>query len=92
MAERSPFCVLSDTNEIHGVVCKITEEDEKSLDKHEGVQKGSYQKHVLKIDIEKTDYNCLVYIDPIIEEGSPKDEHVHRIIKGAAPGCWVQAR
>jgi hypothetical protein len=48
------------------------------------VQNGSYQKHVLNIDIEKTHYNCLVYIDPIIEEGSPKEEYIHRIIKGVA--------
>jgi len=76
--------VKSDPDEIHGVVYKITEENEKSLDKHEGVLNGSYQKHVLSIDIEKTRYNCLVYIDPITEEGIPKEEYVDRIIKGIA--------
>jgi len=76
--------VDSPSDEVHGVVYRITEADELSLDEHEGVQKGSYRKEIRSIDVEKTNYRCLVYIDPIVAVGKPKDEYVQRINKGVA--------
>jgi len=76
--------IKSEADEVHGVVYKINEEDEASLDKSEGVLKGSYRKETLRIEIEKTNYPCLVYIDPIEAEGSPKEEYVSRINRGVS--------
>ena len=87
--------VESDTDEVHGVVYKITEADELSLDEYEGVQKGSFRKEIKYVEIAKMNFRCLVYIDPVAAVGKPKDEYVNRIKKGVAdanlPGEYVDA-
>jgi gamma-glutamylcyclotransferase (GGCT)/AIG2-like uncharacterized protein YtfP len=71
--------IKSDVDEVQGVVYKISEADEISLDKYEGVRSRSYRREMKDIEIDKTIYSCLVYIDPIEEEGKPKEEYINRI-------------
>ncbi len=52
------------------------------MDRHEGVNSGSYIKETCDVFIEAKVYKCLVYIDPIIEEGIPKKEYINRINQG----------
>lgn len=70
--------IKSEKDEVHGVVYKISEEDELSLDKYEGVRNGSYLKEMMNVEIDKTVYRCLVYIDPTETEGKPKGEYINR--------------
>jgi gamma-glutamylcyclotransferase (GGCT)/AIG2-like uncharacterized protein YtfP len=76
--------IRSEADEVHGVVYRINEEDEASLDMAEGVHKGSYWKENHRVEVEKINYPCLVYIDPIEAEGSPKEEYVGRINRGVS--------
>jgi gamma-glutamylcyclotransferase (GGCT)/AIG2-like uncharacterized protein YtfP len=76
--------IKSEADEVHGVVYRINEEDEASLDKAEGVHKNLYWKETYRVEVEKTSYPCLVYIDPIEAEGCPKDEYVSRINRGVS--------
>jgi gamma-glutamylcyclotransferase (GGCT)/AIG2-like uncharacterized protein YtfP len=74
--------VKSVSDEVHGVVYEISESDEKSLDRYEGVQSGSYRKEMLKIEMGNESKECLVYVDPVEEEGKPKEEYIGRTNKG----------
>ncbi|HIJ88527.1 MAG TPA: gamma-glutamylcyclotransferase [Desulfuromonadales bacterium] len=76
--------IKSEKDEIHGVVYRINAEDESTLDKAEGVHSGSYWKETLRVEVEKTCYPCLVYVDPIEVEGRPKDEYIGRINRGVS--------
>lgn len=75
--------IKSSQDEVIGTVYEISASDEQTLDKCEGVDNSSYNKE--KLDIELTDKSllaCLVYIDPIEDEGKPKDEYIKRINNG----------
>lgn len=74
--------VKSETDEVHGIVYEISESDEKHLDRFEGVHIGNYRKEILKIEIAGESRECLVYVDPVEEEGKPKREYIDRINKG----------
>jgi gamma-glutamylcyclotransferase len=74
--------VKSTSDEVHGVVYEISESDEKSLDHYEGVQSGSYRKEMLMVEVEGESRVCLVYVDPVEEEGKPRREYINRINKG----------
>jgi gamma-glutamylcyclotransferase (GGCT)/AIG2-like uncharacterized protein YtfP len=76
--------IKSEADVVHGVVYRILEEDEESLDTAEGVHKGSYRKETHRVEIEKTGYPCLAYVDPITEEGKPIDEYIGRINRGVS--------
>jgi gamma-glutamylcyclotransferase (GGCT)/AIG2-like uncharacterized protein YtfP len=76
--------IKSEKDEVHGVVYRINEEDEAALDKAEGVHKNLYWKETHRVEIEKTDYPCLAYVDPIIAEGQAKEEYVGRINRGVS--------
>jgi gamma-glutamylcyclotransferase (GGCT)/AIG2-like uncharacterized protein YtfP len=76
--------IKSEADEVHGVVYRINEEDEASLDKAEGVHKNLYWKEIHRVEVEKTSYPCFLYIDPIKAEGRPKDEYVSRINRGVS--------
>jgi gamma-glutamylcyclotransferase (GGCT)/AIG2-like uncharacterized protein YtfP len=76
--------VKSEEDEVHGVVYKISEADELSLDKYEGIRNASYLKEMKNVEIGKTIYSCLVYIDPTETEGKPKEEYINRIKSGIA--------
>lgn len=74
--------IESSSDEVHGVIYKISAPDEDSLDVCEGVHLGCYTKETIRVvSIDQT-VECLVYIDPITDEGNPKAEYVERINKG----------
>lgn len=77
--------IKSEGDVVHGVVYRINEDDEAALDKAEGVHKGSYRKEVLSVRVEHTnDFRCMVYVDPVVAEGEPKEEYVGRINRAVA--------
>jgi gamma-glutamylcyclotransferase (GGCT)/AIG2-like uncharacterized protein YtfP len=76
--------IRSDGEEVYGIVYRINEDDEASLDKAEGVHKSSYRKETLLVEVERTRYQCLVYVDPVVAEGEPKEEYIVRINKAVA--------
>lgn len=74
--------VVSDEDEVQGIVYAITADDELSLDTYEGVASGSYVKRFLNVFQADKEVECLVYIDPVTEIGIPRDEYVERINNG----------
>jgi len=74
--------VKSKPDEVHGVVYEISESDERSLDRYEGVDSGPYRKEMMMIEIDGQSWECLVYVDPVEEEGNPNEEYIERIKKG----------
>jgi len=74
--------VVSDEDEVHGIVYAITPDDELSLDKYEGVASGLYVKRALTVLQADKEVECLAYIDPVTNEGMPHDEYIERINKG----------
>jgi len=74
--------VQSANDTVIGIVYEIAQSDERELDCFEGVDNGSYKKEMLDVIITGKRYGCLVYIDPIIEEGAPKEEYINRINQG----------
>ena len=76
--------IKAGSDEVQGVVYLITGSDESSLDDHEGVAVGSYRKEIKPVKIDGKAYDCLVYVDPIEEEGKPRVEYIERINQGLA--------
>lgn len=74
--------VKSPQSIVYGTVYEISESDERTLDQYEGVTSGSYLKKMHGIVINESLLTCIVYVDPIEEEGSPKAEYIVRINKG----------
>ena len=76
--------VPSPGDAVEGVLFELTESDEEAMDRFEGVLSGLYQKHILPVKLGDDWIEAMVYIDPITEEGEPKEEYVHRINAGLA--------
>ena len=74
--------VKSKRDEVHGVIYEISESDERSLDRFEGVHSGSYRKEMMMVEVDGQSQECLVYVDPVNGEGNPKEEYIERINKG----------
>jgi len=74
--------IKSENDEVQGVIFKISPKDEESLDFWEGVKNGFYNKEYLSVLLNGENQNCLVYIDPITQEGAPKPEYIKRINQG----------
>lgn len=75
--------VVSEADVVEGTLFRISEADEKSLDKWERVAEGAYGKHDLPVTCDGVDHaDVLVYIDPVVEAGEPKPEYVTRITSG----------
>ena len=74
--------VKSSSNEVFGVVYEISDSDERDLDRYEGVDKGFYRKELLSVEVDGSPRICLIYIDPVEEEGLPKAEYIKRINTG----------
>ena len=71
--------VKSGEDEVEGILYSISESDESSLDRNEGVSCGSYEKVNLKTTCNGIEADALVYIDPIKDEGKPKEEYNKRM-------------
>jgi gamma-glutamylcyclotransferase (GGCT)/AIG2-like uncharacterized protein YtfP len=74
--------VLSENDYVLGIVYELTEIDEQNMDRFEGVDQGSYRKEILDIEVLGSVMSCLVYIDPVTEEGPSKEEYIDRINNG----------
>ncbi|PKL42005.1 MAG: gamma-glutamylcyclotransferase [Candidatus Riflebacteria bacterium HGW-Riflebacteria-1] len=74
--------IQSESDYVIGVVYEISASDEACLDRKEGVAKGCYNKETLDISTGDAQITCIVYIDPIVTEGAPKEEYIGRIEDG----------
>ncbi|GFE60497.1 gamma-glutamylcyclotransferase family protein [Geobacter sp. AOG2] len=74
--------VASPRDEVHGKVYMLTEPDECSLDRYEGVYEGGYRKEIVPVILDGHSTPCLVYIDPVETEGVAWPEYVGRINRG----------
>ena len=74
--------IKSEPDEVRGVIYEISESDECGLDECEGVHCGAYRKELMMIEAEGQCVECLVYVDPVEQEGEPKQEYIERINKG----------
>ena len=76
--------VKSEDDEVEGDLYMISDSDENSLDRWEGVHSGSYRKATLRVASPQGEEEVLVYVDPVTEEGNPKQEYINRINSGLA--------
>jgi len=67
---------------VHGVVYTLTDRDERNLDAYEEVGSGLYQKQDCKVMMAEQELSCLVYIDPVSDEGTPDAAYIARINYG----------
>ncbi len=74
--------VKSDEDEVQGVVYEISESDECNLDRCEGVDCGAYRKEMITVECGGQCRECLVYVDPVEQEGKPRQEYIERVNKG----------
>jgi len=74
--------VPSARDEVHGQVYKLTEADEGSLDRYEGVAEGVYRKEMVTVMLDGRAAPCLVYIDAVEAEGVAWPEYVGRLNRG----------
>ena len=74
--------VRSTPDVVYGIVYEISDSDERQLDAYEGVSSGSYRRELLSVEVNGSLINCLVYVDPIENEGLPKEEYIRRINMG----------
>ena len=76
--------VKSDSDYVMGRIYKINKRDEESLDKKEGFNSipSCYDKETLSIIVDGVSCDCFVYVDPVIQEGHPKNEYIDRINVG----------
>jgi gamma-glutamylcyclotransferase (GGCT)/AIG2-like uncharacterized protein YtfP len=74
--------VKSESDHVFGTVYDLSAVDLQNLDRFEGVTQGNYYKELITVFLEGLDLSCMVYIDPITEEGQPKLEYITRINNG----------
>ena len=76
--------VKSDPDYVMGRIYKINKRDEESLDKKEGFNSvpSCYDKETLSIITDGVSCNCFVYVDPVVQEGPPKNDYIDRINLG----------
>ena len=76
--------VKSDSDYVMGRIYKINKRDEDRLDKKEGYNSipSCYDKETLSIIADGVSCDCFVYVDPVIQEGHPKNEYIDRINAG----------
>ncbi len=67
---------------VEGVLYEISDSDEAELDRYEGVAQGHYEKKTVRILLNGEVTQAMIYIDPITEEGRPREEYVRRIENG----------
>ena len=74
--------VKSESDYVLGTVYELSTDDLRNLHRFEGIAQGKYRTEMILVTVDGRNLNCLVYIDPIIEEGQPKVEYVSRINNG----------
>lgn len=76
--------VRSEKDQVHGLIYELSASDEEKLDGYEGVAQGAYRKENIPVKLAFRPLVCLVYIDPVEKEGSPRQEYIKRINAGLA--------
>lgn len=76
--------VESSTDMVMGTIYDLSPEDEQRLDRFEGVERGDYHKEMHLVEGAGGVHLCLVYVDPVEEEGVPWPEYVGRLRRGIA--------
>jgi gamma-glutamylcyclotransferase (GGCT)/AIG2-like uncharacterized protein YtfP len=74
---------------VHGLLWNITEEDERSLDRYEGVKRGVYRKDYVEVrlpDGQKT--RALIYIGTNTQPGTARNGYMEKVYS-AAQGCGL---
>ena len=70
---------------VHGVVYQLSPSDEETLDRCEGVSSGCYRKDYLTLSgAHGAISDVLVYVDPKVAPGRPKDGYMGKILSGAS--------
>jgi cation transport regulator ChaC len=70
---------------VQGVVYQLSPSDEATLDRHEGVAKVCYRKVYLTLcGPHGPISDVLVYVDPRVTPGSPRDGYMSKILSGAS--------
>jgi gamma-glutamylcyclotransferase len=72
----------SDHDHVEGVLLELSAADEVSLDAYEGVDKGLYEKHDLRVRFGNDEVTALVYVATVSDEGAPKAEYIERMRNG----------
>ncbi|MGE3550769.1 MAG: gamma-glutamylcyclotransferase family protein [Geobacter sp.] len=76
--------VRSAGDSVFGTVYLLSEADERSLDRYEGVADGCYRKELVTVWLPEQLLSCLTYLDPVQTPGQPKAEYIQRINSGLA--------
>lgn len=82
--------VVSEGDYVLGTVYELSESDVRNLDRFEGIWQGNYRKEMIPVDVEGQGLNCLVYIDPVVDEGKPKEEYIARINYGIQDAAFPE--
>ena len=73
-----------ENSDVIGVVWDISDEHEATLDGYEGVADDWYYKDYIDVVIDDgSKINCLVYIDPNVSHGPPREGYLEKILGGA---------
>lgn len=76
--------VRSADDTVFGTVYRLSEADERALDRYEGVAEGCYRKELVTVRVQEQLVSCLTYLDPVQTPGQPKAEYILRINSGLA--------
>ncbi len=69
---------------VHGMVWRLTPEDENALDRYEGVARGAYKKAYVDVETpDGTKTKALIYIAADSKPGKPRPGYMERIVSGA---------
>ncbi len=76
--------VPSEGDRVWGVLYKIGQDCEETLDKFEGVKRGIYSKRYLKVKDEKgKEYEALVYMREPQPVGEPSEDYRKTVVEGS---------
>ena len=68
---------------VHGVLWTLEPEDERALDRYEGVRGGYYRRHTLTVHGPTGPTDALVYIGADLDVGPPRPGYLEIILDGA---------
>jgi len=69
---------------VYGLLWKISEADEKQLDRYEGVGTGHYLKSVLPVAVDENEtVDALVYVASSDEHGKPRPGYMENVFRAA---------
>ena len=83
--------VVSEGDYVLGTVYELSVADVLALDRFEGVAQKAYRKDMIAVDVNGQELDCLVYIDPVVEVGEPKEEYIARINSGIRDADFPEA-